>query len=398
MLAEYSETVSGYGVPPALHDGFEIHQAALRYGLNVTLYPRQVLMASRPGDGTELTFVHGIPQASTLAAVTYTQDKRMRRELLARAGLPVPDGGTFAIGSEVRQARRLARRIGYPVVLKPAGGDNMSEVLPARNGREFAAAIEYLRVPETDRPTFTRAAYGMTMFQELEEDDDGRTMAPSSYQFLVERRVSGQYLRLLVLADKVISVVYCRDGQPGAPGGSNSDIMGDVHPSIPSLAVRAGCAVPGLSVAAVDVVVTDYTRPLVDQEYWIVDLSERPWLVVQAHHSEELSQRCAGEILLHQAALCSVSLGSPRDKVSIRFRAEGMIDPDGAIDALQTASEELGLVTTTRVSDAIEGIADGAIHGPAHHVARLLELLVGGRLHGQRALLVESNHEETLPG
>jgi ABC-type transport system substrate-binding protein len=43
------------------------------------------------------------------------------------AGLPVPKGATFSVGRGVRDAKNFAERIGYPVVVKPAMGDNAIE-------------------------------------------------------------------------------------------------------------------------------------------------------------------------------------------------------------------------------------------------------------------------------
>src|SRR5690606_41279686 len=162
-------------------------------------------MMTRPAEGgPELSFVHGIPQTSSLAAVTYAQDKRMRRELLERAGLLVPPGGSFAIGRELDEALAFASEIGYPVVVKPAVGDNISESLvDIGDEQQLREAIAYLRQPELERPSFTRSAYGLTLLLEPEEED-GRTVAPAGYQFLLERQVPGNYLRLVVRGEEQI--------------------------------------------------------------------------------------------------------------------------------------------------------------------------------------------------
>jgi hypothetical protein len=390
MLTEAAApTVAGHAVPPALRDGYEVLQAALRYGFDATLYPRQVLMIRHPDGGPELSFVHGVPQSSTLAAVTYAQDKPMRRELLARAGLPLPEAAAFAIGRDVGRARNFAEDIGYPVAVKPAVGDNMSEVLFAGDEEELTHAIEYLRTPEAERPSFTRTAYGLTLLLEP-ETKDGVAVAPARYQFFVERWVSGQRLRLLVLDDKVISVVRSEAQTDGASGAA--EVLAEVHPDLTTLAVQASRAVPGLIVVALDVVAGDYTRPVDAQETWIVDFSERPCLALQAGISDDLSQQLGAAILTAYATRSTVTLDTARDEVDLAFRAEGTTDPDGVAAAVSAAADSYGLAAHAQVSDRVEGIVDGTVSGRAGDAALVAELLLDGRLDGHRAMLMSLRH------
>src|SRR5690625_1446227 len=117
-----------YRLPSAFDDGWLVLAEGLRHGLDVLMLPRQVLLA---GYGrvvpTRLAFAHGVPAASTMSAVTFCQDKRLRRALLQRAGISVPKGATFSIRS-LQRAIEFAERIGYPVVLKEAVGENPSKV------------------------------------------------------------------------------------------------------------------------------------------------------------------------------------------------------------------------------------------------------------------------------
>lgn len=386
-------------IPATLRDGYEVHRAALAHGLDVVLYPRQVLMASPPGGGPELAFVHGVPQSSTLSAVTYAQDKRMRRELLQRASLPVPEGATFAIGRDRGRAREFARQIGYPVVVKPAVGDNLSEVFPGiQDERQLDAAIDYLRTPEAERPTFTRTAYGLTLLLEPDEDDDGRAVAPSSYQFLIERHVPGRQLRLLVLDGQVSSAVL-GSGRPGGPPERRYlDVTEDVHPSVRTLASEAARVIPGLTIVAVDLVLGDHRRPLAEQDHWIVGYAERPWLATQVAVSDVLGHRLGNAILASHAATLAVALGDPRDEVAIDFTVEGATQPSGVLDAIAAAAGARGLVQRASVSDRTGGTMAGTIQGPARQVAHVFELLLDGTLHGQRAMLVHERHRPRQGG
>jgi hypothetical protein len=394
MLVESPEAASAAAaIPATLRDGYEVHRAALRHGLDVMLYPRQVLIASPPGGGPELAFVHGVPQTSTLAAVTYAQDKRMRRELLERAGLPVPPGATFAIGRDRKRAREFARQIGYPVVVKPAVGDNLSEVFPGiQDERQLDEAIDYLRIPESERPTFSRAAYGLTLLLEPDEED-GRTVAPSSYQFLLERHVSGQYLRILVLDQRPISAI-----QLGPAGTPNQVVTSEIHPSVRSLASEAAGVIPGLAVANVDLVLDDPRRPVAEQPHWIVELTERPWLATPASVSADLSHQLGEAVLRHLAAERSVPIPAPREQVELDFLAYSAADPGGLSAVMAERIREAGLGGRAEVTDPVEGTVGGTVTGPVGPVAWLFESLVAADRGAERTMLLDARQRPPAGG
>ncbi|SNR27058.1 hypothetical protein SAMN06265360_10114 [Haloechinothrix alba] len=383
---------------PELRDGYEVHQAALRRGLNVIQFPRQVMMATPPdGAGTaggtqpqELSFAHGVPQTSTLSAVTYAQDKRMRRALLTNAGLPIPKGGAYSVGKGMEFAKRLIERIGYPVVVKPAIGDNTIETRTGlRDEDELASAIDYLRIPTTSRPTYTRAAFALTLLSEPEELD-GRVMMPSSYRFLLEKHVSGEYLRFLVLGDEVCSVVHCPGGPWAGGERQHRDVTGETHTSLTDLARQAVRAVPGLAVAAVDIVTGDHTADAEAQDPRIVELSERPWLAIQAGVSARLSQDLGDAILRSHAAELDLGLGEQHDEVAVDLHMEGVTEPAKAIAAVAEAGRNNGLTGHVSVTDPVEGIADGVVQGRPDAIALLTENLLDARIDGgYRAALVE---------
>ncbi|WP_166354824.1 hypothetical protein [Phytoactinopolyspora limicola] len=379
---------------PEVRDGFEVHQAALRRALDVVLYPRQVLMVSSADGGHELSFIHGIPRASTLGSVTYAQDKRMRRALLERADVPVPKGATFSVGRGIKEAKAFAARLGYPVVVKPAMGDNAIETFAdVRDEEQFDIAIDYLRTPPTERPTFTRAAYALTELREPGEEE-GRVVVPPGYRFLVEERVRGEYLRFLVVDGLVRSVVHCARPPGTGLGQPGRDILGETHPALQQLAIDAVRAVPGLVVASVDIVARGYQRPVSPDEAWVVEFSERPGLAVQAEVAPELSQQLGDVILSHYATADGLELDDPRDDVAVEFHAEAIPDLDGAVEALAAAGRDLGLTGYVEIRDRVDGTAAGVMQGAPQHIAWLSEALLDGKLGGHRAMLVEERQRE----
>lgn len=380
---------------PDVRDGYEVHRAALRHGLDVVLYPRQVMMVSSAD--LEISFIHGIPLSTSLGAVTFAQDKRMRRALMERAELPVPKGATFSVGRGIVDAKRFIERIGYPVVVKPAMGDNAIEVFAGVTDEEqLEAAIDFLRTPPAERDTFTRAAYALTELREPGEED-GRVVVPPGYRFLIEEHLRGEYVRFLVMDGLVRSVVHCPGTPASAWSDSPRDIIGETHPTLLQMALDAAKAMPGLTVSAVDMVVTDHRRPVHEQSASIVEFSERPGLAVQAAVSAELSGQL-GEILLqHGATYAGIEVPEPRDEVAVEFHAEAIPDLDGTVAAIADAARQTGLAGHIEITDRVDGVAQGFIQGDAGSIARLGESLLDGRLAGHRAMLVDERQAELRP-
>ncbi|MDN6412225.1 MAG: hypothetical protein L0K07_12785, partial [Yaniella sp.] len=291
--------VERHRLPKGIRDGYEVHRAALERGLNIRLLPRQVMEVTIAGDPRSTKgFVHGVPQETTLAGATYAQDLRMRRAMLMKAGFTVPRGATFSVGRSRLLGRKFADRIGYPVVVKPAVGENTIEVQTGiKNKRQFKQAIEYLFTPPRERKQFTRSAYALTELREPGKVD-GKLVAPPGYRFLVEKQEQGQYLRFLIINNKVQNVLYCPDGPWETRSHLIKDVTNETHITLKEAARQASRVIPGLQVVTVDLIAADYTAKTSIKDAIIVEFSERPWLSVQLKKSPELAAELAGKILM----------------------------------------------------------------------------------------------------
>lgn len=375
-------------IDPALRDGYEVHCAALERGMDITLLPRQVLMvgAGNPIIG-DASFVHGVPQSSSVAGVTFAQDKRVRRAMLEREGFTVPRGATFSIGRSAREAVAFAERIGLPVVVKPTMGDNAIGTIPSiRSTTQLEESIEYLHTPFEDREDFTRASYAMT---ELREPGwrDGVPVAPPSYRFLVEREVPGQYLRLLIIDGTVRNALYCPGGPWNAATRGVQDVTSQLHPGVAAYAVAAAKVVPGLAIVAIDLVVPDFRTTRAHSEMQIVEYSERPWLGLQAAHSQEAVRDLAVQIL--QSELRSKPTLEVRDSVTVNVKVDGAVAPEAFKEACATKSAELGLDSSLAVTDPALGHITGQLAGRVRDIAWLMETALDEGIDGQRAMLAE---------
>ncbi|GAB3194106.1 hypothetical protein [Nesterenkonia suensis] len=371
-----------------LRDGFEVHRAALARGLDVRLLPRQVMEVSLPGDETaSAAFTHGVPQATTLAGATFAQDRRIRRAILRRAGLAVPRGATFSVGRSKGAARRFAARVGYPVVVKPEVGDNTVEVSAGlKNERQFNKAIKHLTTPPEQRKGFTRAAYALTELREPGRQN-GKLVAPPGYRFLVEKHLSGEYLRFLVIGGEARGVILCPDGPWRSRGATLRDVQESTHPSLKAIAVAAAQAMPGLSLAAVDMVVADHTRETSVEAAPIVEVSERPWLSIVRRQQRDSVAPLAAEILA--CGLPEGALRAPQAEVAAEVRIGGAVDPTGLLAVLEQRFEELGVTGDLHETDHALGEIGGSVRGMPERIAWVAERLLDRGIQGQRAMVVE---------
>ncbi|WP_022919010.1 hypothetical protein [Ruania albidiflava] len=381
-----SETLSQKIAPHEEFDGVLALRALLRAGLDVEVYPRQVVYAPAR-NGVDLSFVHGIPGSSGLGPVTYAQDKRMQRGLLERHGVPVPRSATFTMGRGISGAKRFARKVGYPVLVKPAVGDNGIETFRnIRSSGGIDAALDYLRTPPSERPGFSRAAYGLTELREPGEEN-GRIVVPPGYMFMVEKQLEGTYLRVLVSDGEVRSIIQCEGVPTDESFIGGTEILGQTHPSLNELALRAVAALPGLSLAAIDFVVENPVRPVDEQDLGVVELSERPALWVQARVDPTWAEQLAEDLVRRYATAEGHSLPEPRPSVSVTLEAHALPDATEGGQAIVEAATARGLQAEVTDVDQTAGTVYAKLSGDAGIVAHLVNEMLNGSIDEQRVML-----------
>lgn len=363
-------------------DGVLLLANMLMRGVTVEALPRQVLIAES-SSGEEFSFVHGIPGASGLSSVTFAQDKRMRRALMERSDIPVPKGATFTMGAGTRGAQEFASRIGYPVTLKPAVGDNGIEAQhDIRNDAQLLDALKVLMLPTSHRPNFSRASYGLT---ELREPGmvNGELTVPPGYQFLVEKQTDGDYVRFLVLDGKIVSALLCSGYPSDLSLTAVTDVTDQVGDDLANLVVRASRVIPGLRVIALDVIVpASGVATRKSERATVVEYSERPGLWVQGVLSPQVAVDLAGKILEIGAP------GVPEDArhagvaVSYRLDAYALPDPNGSVEYLEEGARERGLAVEFGEVDQLGGTVSMVISGEPLAIAALVDALLAGKVGG----------------
>lgn len=264
-------------------------KAAFALGLQTLMLPGGVVqygVASR-ARWLDSTFTDETP---TIAA-KLARNKHWASALLAQAGLPVPPQ---ALVTDADQAAHAARRLGYPVVVKPAdldggvgvgaGLDNEQEVREA-----FAAARQHSGQIVVEKHIHGRD-YRLTVFKgevvwTIERVPAGvwGTGQDTVTQLVARvnsdpRRGAGPHAQLkrLVLDDEGVALlrkqglhahsvprasqfVRLRRAANVASGGEPVAVNEQVHPDNARLAVRAAQAL-GLDVAGIDLLIGDVSR------------------------------------------------------------------------------------------------------------------------------------------
>lgn len=383
---------AGTQMPVHLFDGYHVHRAALAHGFDILALPRQVLLAGRGRTvPSEISFAHGVPESSTVAAVTFAQDRRLRRAMVERAGVTVPKGATFSWRT-VGSAARFAEELGYPVVVKEVQGENPARAIRGvRSAEQVAAAFHELRLrrPEDRSPGSNPliAGYAATRLG-FDIDDDGNEVAPLRTRFLVEKQIPGQVVRTLVCGDDAIMSVLLDD----STGRGVLDVTDLCHPRIREAAVAATRATPGLALGTVDIVSDDYRSD--GGEARVTEVSERPRLESYVTAGEHLGEIGSDAIVAFQAAAAGIDLPGTRSHVAGSAIVEGLRNAQATSRDLSGLADERGLRVEVLDVDDVLGTLRLSLSGTPSTMAAYVELLLSGHLTADRASSVEFKNED----
>ena len=417
---DWSAALQAAGIDPVLHDGCLVTAAALARGFDLVIYPRQVVTSPAPGpgdgasdqgQGDRMSFYHGLPQGSMLSSVTFTQDRRLRRALLERKGLRITEGASFSYKSEAAAAR-FSRKIGYPQSLKEVNGENLTDQInDIADTKALHAAIARMRRRHAERvnsaSSLERSAYATTSLPESQEDEDGNKIAFHGVRFVIEAQPKGQYLRLYVLEDKVVAAVHFPKGKP--PMYTPAEGLGatvvpaalmrtetaaqgagmQVHPKVQRLAVRAMRAVPGLKLAAVDLVIGDPARAPQGQDWWVAELSERPRLDILYKADPQVAVDLARRIVMTEAARAGRSVAKVTAQIGAALSFEAVPSAPEFIAGLEESAARMGVQLQTGTGARIRGIVTAHARGRPQAIAILAEQAMTGAFRRQYPRLTE---------
>ncbi|HUT02374.1 MAG TPA: hypothetical protein VM163_00585 [bacterium] len=286
--------------------------------------------------------------------------------------------------------QRFISRHGFPVVLKEAIGENPSpKIDKISSDQELLSAISRMKRRSEDHLSPARSlvtsAYAENSLN-VHEDEQGHRVAAPGARLLVEKHVSGRYIRCLVCGGRFLAAIE----KTAATPEETWMLVERLHDDFKDVALRATMEIPGLAVASVDLVVGDPTLCREGQAYFVVELCERPRLESYLIASPALAPSLADRFLCHQAEQSSVRLQTPADVVATFMRAESLTEPQLLLPVLRDTCNALGIVGFARPGDQTSGIVEGHLQGKPSTIARVIEALMSGTHFGQRAMAIEA--------
>lgn len=388
-----------------------LERAALQLGLNTIRLDRKYFMFDHPELSSPIGLRPNSSMFTGIATHRTTHDKELTREVLQDAGVPVPQGAAFQAG-QIEEAVQFAASLPVPVVVKPrAGVHGLGVSTDLRTESEVRTAI---------------ATLNTTKFR-------GKS-------FVVEEFVQGDDYRLLVVGDRVVSVVLKRaasvvgDGfstvvelvlqknrwrlehphgrgcllelgrdsaywlakqgltQDSVPekgqvvrlgsagniaaGGESVEVLDETHESLLDLAVRAVQAFPGIDHCGLDIM-GDHRVGLDGRMAGIVDVNTAP--ATAFHHFPMFGapRDVSIDIVLRSCALVGHEpVARPLDELAVRIEVEGRVRNVGYRRWFASHAKALGVVGSIR--NRPDGCVEAHIAGRTVDVAALASAAVHG--------------------
>jgi cyanophycin synthetase len=253
--------------------------------------------------------------------VEIASDKELTKNLLAKVGVPVPQG---EVVSDADAAWQAAQEISGPVVVKPFDGNqgkavsvNLTTEEQVRTAVELAQQVsrkviveQFLQGSDFRLLVIDGKLVAAAERRPAQVIADGRHNIRDLVKMLNEdpRRGHGHgsaltRIRMDAAAELTLDkqnlnwesvpppgqVIYLRDNSNLSTGGTATDVTDIVHPDNAAVAVLAAKTI-GLDIAGVDVVCQSIKRPLSEQNGGIVEVNAAPGLRMHVYPSEGKSR------------------------------------------------------------------------------------------------------------
>lgn len=397
-----------------------IQQAAVARGLRTLRLGAQDFTAW-DGAGRTVSFAQSSAQDSSAVSGLLTDDKQLTRHLLAEAGVPAPHGRVFRF-SETEDALTFAGRLGWPVVLKPLrgyGGVGVSTGLA--DGEQLAAAIGRLRAATGDRGRFVveqhvpgadyriYVSYGEVLSVVLRRPasvtgDGQRTVGElvlaNNYLRLRNPHTRSRPIRADRTADDLLrrqgagwgtvvpegSTILLAEAANLSRGGDSTEVLPETHPSVIQAAVAAVGAIPGLSQAGVDLLLTDHRQPITEQHAGVCEVNSIPAMMANEAVMFGPPQPVADGVLRHAALARGLQLEEAVPDVRLEVHARGV--PEAARLRRWLVKHARRLDLGGRFLSAGPGELRLLLAGPTTRATMLAAAMCAGR----RAQLPDSVH------
>lgn len=324
VLAELQDVAAKTALGPSTA---AICQAAAAKGVPVNRIEQENLLVLGYGRRQQRIWATLTGRTSALGS-DLACDKQLTKQVLARGGIPVPEGMVVTSEAAAEQARQA---LGRPVVVKPLGGNHgngvtlnvqshaelarafalalpfdkqviVEEYLPGRqyrmcvvNGKLIAAAERIPAYVIGDGVHTVTELISLVNANPLRGDGHTKPLTKimldaAAIIVLVKQGITPE---TIPASDQV---VYIRETSNLSTGGTAVDVTDIVHPTVVTMAERAARLV-GLDVAGVDVIVQDITKPMTPGTGAVIEVNAAPGIRMHHYPTAGKPRNVAGAIV-----------------------------------------------------------------------------------------------------
>lgn len=293
-----------------------IVEAAERAGIPWQRLDEASLIQLGYGRNRKLIAAAMTSQTSALA-VDIASDKDLTKQLLNRAGIPVPQGEVVHTPEE---AVSVLEWLHKPVVVKPYDGqqgrgvslnlhtpEQVKEAFVIAHkhsedvlveelfvGRDFRVlVIQYHMVAASERHPAHVTGDGSHSIAELIEIENQHPLRGEGHDSALTKIIVDEVITAYLDKNELTlehipeagTTVYLRENANLSKGGTAIDVTDIVHPSIKRICERAA-AVIGLDICGIDLVLPDISEPLKRGGAGIIEVNAAPGLRMHVHPSK----------------------------------------------------------------------------------------------------------------
>jgi len=260
-------------------------------------------------------------------AVSLAGDKKATKEILEKAGVPVPAGVTVSSEEELIQA---IDEISYPVVIKPLDANqgkgvttdvcNLEKAFDAYNrallfsgkvivekfitgsdyrllviGNRFRAAAK--RTPAMvfgDGISTIRELINQTNLDPRRGEGHENKLTRIKVDEMLQRHLEAQNLTLDSIPASDVSITVS-DAANLSKGGTSQDVTDYVHPQIVFMAERVAKLI-GLDICGIDVIAQDITKPLAESGTSVIEVNASPGFRMHLYPSSGKARNVGNDV------------------------------------------------------------------------------------------------------
>ena len=362
-------------LPSITKEGLLVHALRMPNSAQSLLLPRQLAyyyqQIPTPEAGAENVkpsgYVCGVSGRNLLPEVNFCQDIRAWRARLERAGIKVVKAASFS-GRSIRDHIRYARKIGYPVVLKPVIRNTLFEeyIKDIKNDAELEFLFRQSRELKKQKASDLSASpYAMTRLSEDHVDEHGRTFLPLSVRYMVEKQQEGQQLRLIVAFGNVVAALT-------KPAGAKQwQQSADIHESYKAVGRKVAKVLQGMDFLRVDLIVDNPAAPASDDNHVVIALSEhlKCYKLTTDHFDTT-------QAILEQVAECKMPDLSK--EATIHVELSGVSNGQRLKQELADVANVLALTLKLDELDEVIGRVHFELSGPSWALASLTWIYANG--------------------